>query len=68
MTPRSSLKFSSTAFAAVWIVGMVALSHAYDVAQIVILMLCGAGCGVGWYWAMRRVQDRWLLSRMPDGR
>jgi hypothetical protein len=53
MRPTTRLKLASIAFAVLWTGWMVWSTDSFDWAGIIILSLCGALAGVGWYCAMR---------------
>ena len=55
MKPVVSLKLCSIAFAALWTGGMLWSSGAIDLANVIILSICGALAGCAWYYAMRWV-------------
>ena len=53
MSPATSLKFSSIAFAVLWTGWMLWWSGSFEPANIIILAGCGILVGYGWYRAMR---------------
>jgi hypothetical protein len=55
MKPTVPPKLCSIAFAVLWTCGMVLSSGAIDRVNIIIMSVCGALAGVGWYFAMRWV-------------
>ncbi len=55
MKPAVPLKLCSIAFAVLWTCGMLWSSGEIDRANVIILSICGALAGVGWYYAMRWV-------------
>ena len=55
----SSLKLSAIAFAVLWSGWMLWWSGTYELANLVILSVCGAVAGYFWYRAMR-----WSFRRM----
>lgn len=54
MNPDTPLKFCSIAFAVLWTAGMVVWNGALQLHEMIVLAVCGALGGFGWYWAMRR--------------
>ncbi|UGY25822.1 hypothetical protein HU675_0003200 [Bradyrhizobium septentrionale] len=60
MKPAVLLALCSIAFAVLWTSGTI------DLANVIILSVCGAFAGVAWYYAMRWVFQLVHLVRPPD--
>jgi len=65
MKPAVLLALGSIAFAVLWTCGMLWSSGAIDRTNVIILSICGAFVGVGWYYAMRWVFQ--LIHLVPPG-
>lgn len=63
MLPSTRLKLASSLFGVVWALGMFWWSGAYSVVNALLLAICGAGAGYGWYWLMRGYLAR---GRVPE--
>ena len=65
--PDASLKWSALAFALLWGGGMLWWGGSFELANIVILAICGGVAGVCWFVAMRFIFQG--AARLPrDGR
>ncbi|QIG94565.1 MULTISPECIES: hypothetical protein [unclassified Bradyrhizobium] len=60
------LALCSIAFAILWTSGMLWSSGTIDLANVIILSVCGAFAGVAWYYAMRWAFQFMHLVRPPD--
>jgi uncharacterized membrane protein len=57
------LKLGALAFAVLWTAWMVCWSGSYDIANVIILAVCGIAVGYFWYRAMRwQFRRKGLLS------
>ncbi len=62
--PTASLKWSALVFAVLWSGGMLWWNGSFELANIVILAICGGVVGVCWFVAMRFIfQGTGLLPR-----
>ena len=59
MQPTAPLKYASIAFTVLWVGWMVWWSGIQDLANVIILSVCGAVAGYLWYRAMRW-SFRWM--------
>jgi hypothetical protein len=64
MNPTTGLKLSATFFAVFWTAGMVWWSGIFELANVVITVICGGIAGYLWYRVMG-----WLLTvrQVPSG-
>lgn len=65
MSPQTRLVMGSIVFAMLWILGMIWWTG-WEIANVVVLSICGVVGGVLWYFAMRWWQNR-QLSRPQKG-
>ncbi|MCC8984067.1 hypothetical protein [Bradyrhizobium acaciae] len=66
MKPAALLTLCSIAFAVLWTCGMLWSSGTIDLANVIILSVCGAFAGVAWYYAMRWVFQLMQFARPSD--
>ena len=62
MTDINQMRLSSLIFAVLWTATMWWWNRPFDTAQIVILVICGVLCGLGWHFGYGR-WFRWYFRR-----